>query len=76
MELLCVIGKQGREVLQEVSSNLRCFRFPYVFFFDTLSGFRMLLVLDRGKDRVVFFHYLLLFWDLQKQRIPKVCRVS
>lgn len=56
MELLCVIRQTAEEVLKEVSSNLRCFPISMcLFFFDTLSGFRMLLVLDRGKDRVVFF---------------------
>lgn len=52
--------KQEPEVLKEIGSNLRCFQFPFAFFFDTLSGLKMFLILKRG-NRVVFFHYLLLF---------------
>lgn len=50
----------------EISSNLRGFRFPYAFFFVTLSGFRLLLVLERA-NRVVFFHHPL-FCYLQMKK--------
>lgn len=51
----------------EISSNLKGFWFPYAFFFDTLSGFRLFLVLERA-NRLVFFHCPLLFCYLQMEK--------
>lgn len=57
--------KQEPEVLKEIGSNLRCFQFPFAFFFDTLSGLKMLWFL---KEEIEWSFFTTFFSGIFKEK--------